>query len=256
MCRLHSPSEVLSWLTRDGGAGRHGSPSGILKGVWVANHVAFNGDVERELASQFLALAEKQGTTAPLMIGHRIMGVSLMLTGNIAEGRRHLDEAMALYDPGAHRPLATRFGQHTGVSILSWRARTLWTLGYPEAALADADHAVKDARRVGQAATLIFALFHASFTRIACGNYTAATADADELVALADEKTALAWKALGMINQGCLLVLTGKASDAVQMLTSGIAARRSTGGTPWEPLDLSYLGIAYAELHRFDDAWR
>ena len=47
---------------------------------------------------------------------------------------------------------------------------------------------------------------------------------ADELVALADEKGALFWKAIGMMNQGCVLALTGKASDAVQMITSGITA--------------------------------
>ena len=35
----------------------------VLYGFWVASYVAFNGDVVRELAAQFLALAEKQGTT-------------------------------------------------------------------------------------------------------------------------------------------------------------------------------------------------
>ena len=53
----------------------------VLYGFWVANYVAFNGDVMRELAAQFLALAEKQGATAPLMIGHRLMGTSLLLHG-------------------------------------------------------------------------------------------------------------------------------------------------------------------------------
>jgi hypothetical protein len=53
----------------------------------------------------------------------------------------------------------------------------------------------------------------------------------DELVALADEKGALFWKVFGMMNQGCLLALTGKASDAVQMITSGLSAYRSTGAT-------------------------
>ena len=47
----------------------------VLYGFWVANYVAFNGDAMRELAAQFLALAEKQGATVPLMIGHRLMGV-------------------------------------------------------------------------------------------------------------------------------------------------------------------------------------
>jgi hypothetical protein len=53
----------------------------------------------RTLAAQFLALAEKQGATLPLIVGHRIMGISLMLTGDIGEGRVHLDQAIALYNP-------------------------------------------------------------------------------------------------------------------------------------------------------------
>ena len=119
----------------------------------------------------------------------------MLLTGNIAQGRGHLDEAIALYDPAAHRPLATRFGSEPGVVSLGFKVKALWLLGYPEAALADADHALKDAREIGQAAALMLALFHASLTHIRCGNYTAATAEADELVALADKKTALFWKA-------------------------------------------------------------
>ena len=79
----------------------------VLYGFWVANYVAFNGDVMRELAAQFLALAEKQGATVPLMIGHRLMGTSLLSTGDIAQGRAHYDQAIALYDPAEHRPLAT-----------------------------------------------------------------------------------------------------------------------------------------------------
>ena len=97
---------------------------------------------------------------------------------------------------------------------------------------------------------------HDRLTHILCGNYAAANAAFDELVALADEKGALFWKALGMMNQGCVLALTGKASDAVQMITSGITAFRSTGATLWMPLHLSYLARAYAELGQFDDAWR
>ena len=73
----------------------------VLYGFWVANYVAFNGDAVRELAAQFLALAEKQGATVPLMIGHRLMGISLADTGDIAEGRAHFDQAIALYDPAA-----------------------------------------------------------------------------------------------------------------------------------------------------------
>jgi class 3 adenylate cyclase/predicted ATPase len=228
----------------------------VLYGFWVANYAAFNGDMMRELAAQFLALAEKQGATVPLMIGHRLMGTTLLFTGDIAEGRTHLDRALAFYDPAKHRRLATRFGQDVRVVVLSWRPLTLWLLGYPQAAVADTEHALKDAREIGQAATLMSALAVISVTHIHSGNYAAATAQADELVALADEKGALFWKAVGMINQGYVLALTGKASNAVKVLTSGITAWRSTGSTLWMPLHLSYLARAYAQLGQFDDAWR
>ena len=59
-----------------------------------------------------------------------------------------------------------------------------------------------------------------------------------------------------MMQQGCLLALTGKASDAVQTITCGLTAMRSTGTTMWMPLWLSYLTRANAEIGRFDDARR
>ena len=60
----------------------------VLYGVWVTNYVAFNGDHVREFAAQFLALAEKQRATVPLMIGHRIMGTSLLSTAKSCKGER------------------------------------------------------------------------------------------------------------------------------------------------------------------------
>ena len=103
----------------------------------------------------------------------------------------------------------------------------------------------------------MYALNHTTmFVHIPCGSYTAAKAALEEVIALADEKGALFWKALGTMNQACVLTLTGKASDAIQMFTSGIAAYRSTGATIWRPLHLSYLARANAELGLFDDAWR
>ena len=228
----------------------------VLYGFLVASYAAFNGDALRELGAQFLALAEKQKTTAPLMIGHRFMGNALLFTGDVAESRAHYNQAVALYDPAEHRPLATRFAVDSGVANLGFRSHALWILGYPEAALTDAEHALKDAREIGQAATLMYVLVLASFTHIHCGNYATANALVDEVIALADEKGTLIWKAFGMMDQGCVLALNCQAADAVHMLTSGLAAYRSTGTTVFMPLYLSYLTRAYAELGQFEDARR
>jgi class 3 adenylate cyclase/predicted ATPase len=228
----------------------------VLYGFWVANFVDFNGDVMRDLAAQILTRAEKQGTTGPLMIGHRLMGTSLLATGDIAEGRAHLDRALALYDPAEHRALAARFGQDVGVAIRSFRSLAFWLLGYPEAALADSNKAVSDARQIGQAATLIYALGLAPLTHVHRGNYAAASALADEMAAVGEETGAVFWKGLAVLNQGWLLALTGKVSASVQIITSGITTWRSTGATIWMPFYLLLLARAFAELGQHDEAWR
>ena len=228
----------------------------VLFGSWLAALNAFDGDAVGKLATQFLSLAEKQRATIPLVVGHRLMGISLAWTGDIAEGRAHYDQGIVLYDPAVHRPLATRFGQDAGVSILCHRSIALWLLGYPDAALADAKQALQEARDIGQPPTLMFALFFTSLVQIFCGNYATAAKEHDEIIALADEKGSLYWKALCTPMQGYLFALTSKASHAVQRITSGIAALRSAGTAFWMPLHSSYLGRAYAELGQFDDAWR
>jgi class 3 adenylate cyclase/predicted ATPase len=228
----------------------------VLYGIWVANYVAFSGDVMRELATQFLVFAEKQGATVPLMIGHRLMGSSLLLTGDLAEGRAQYDQAIALYNPAEHRPLATQFGQDVRVAILSYRSFALWLLGYPDAALSDTEHAIKDAREIGQPVTLMYALFHASLPHIWCGNYAITNEIVSELLALADERGAWFWKVQGRRAQGQLLIATHNTTDAVQILTSASSEFRSTGSTAFVPLYFSYLASAYADLGQFDDAWR
>jgi predicted ATPase len=228
----------------------------VLYGVWVANQTKFNGELICELAAQFFASAEKQGAIAPRMIGHRLMGTSLLCTGQLVQGRAHLDRVSELYDPAQHRVLTTRFGQDTRVAFLWYRSWALWALGYPDAAVADMDNALKDAREIGHAATLMFALAWTNPIQYYCGNYAALNAQGEELVNLADEKGAVYWKAAGMWAQGLFLHHAGRASEAVQKFNSGLAAWRSTGANLFRPTQLSWLAAAHAELGQFDDAWR
>jgi class 3 adenylate cyclase/predicted ATPase len=226
-----------------------------LYGSWAANIVAFNGDVMRELAVEFLALAEKQSATGPPMIGHRLMGLSLLHTGEIAGGRAHLDRAIALYDPGEHRHLAMRFGQDVGASALAWRSLALLLVGYPQDALADGVRALKIARESRHSGTLIYVLNFSVFQHVYCGHFAAANALIDEFDILKDQIGSVFWGGWGTVQRGCVLALTGKVSEAVQNIASGIAEMRSTGTTLWMPLFLSHLALANAEAGQLDQAW-
>ena len=227
----------------------------VLYGFWIANLVAFNGDACRSLAAQFLALAEKQKMVAAQVVGYRAMGVALSCSGDFVAAQKYYDMGIALYDPAIHRALATRFNQDLRVAILFQRSLTLWVLGYPEAALADVRQALKEAREIGQAATLMVALCITSLTHILYGSPSAADGQSDEVITLATEKSAPLWKAFGITNKGCVLVTTGKAADAIQIINSGMIAYRSTGATVYLPFFLAHLAMAHADLGQFHDAW-
>ena len=181
---------------------------------------------------------------------------ALALRGDFLNGKEHFDRALAFYDPAEHRSLTTRSGRDVGVGLLSSRSNCLWVLGYPAGSRSDNERALKNARETGQATTLMFALHAAGVNHIYQGNYAAANAPVDELIALADESGAPYWKAIGTLMRGRLFALTGKASDAVRAITSGITSLRSTESTLYEPHYLSYLAMAYAELGQPDDARR
>jgi tetratricopeptide (TPR) repeat protein len=222
----------------------------VLYSSWARSYVAFKSNVVLELATQFLTLAERQKAAAPLMIGHRLMGTSLLMTGSVAEARTHLDQAIALYDPKEHRRLAVRFGQDVREAALSLRSLALWILGYPDTACADAEAAISEARVIGQAATLLHALYWVSLPYVYCGKYTAAKPLFGELVALAENKSVGHWKPLGMLQRGCELALSGNPADAVHAFKDGISAYQAIGATLILVQEWPRLARAYADLGR------
>jgi class 3 adenylate cyclase/predicted ATPase len=181
---------------------------------------------------------------------------ALALTGDLVGGKEHYDRALAIYDPAEHRPITTRSGRDVGVSLLSFRSSCVWQLGYPAASHNDAERAVKNARETGQVTTLMYALRFAGQCYCWRGNYAAAHAQVDELIASADERGAQYWKAIGTATRGEIFALTEKASDAVRAITSGITSLRSIGASLYEPRHLWHLAMAYAELGQPDDARR
>ena len=199
--------------------------------------------------------------TTPALRGEEIklevaFANALALTGDLVGGKEHYDRALAIYDPAQHGPLMTRSGRDVGVTLLSFRSLCVWQLGYSVTSRNDAEVAVKNARETGHATTLMYALLGAVVNHIRCGNYAAAHTQVHELIASADERGAPYWKAFGTAVRGWIFTETGKASDAVRAITSGVTSLRSTGALLYEPWHLWYLAMAYAELGQPDNARR
>jgi len=185
-----------------------------------------------------------------------LLGVALVVSGDFPEGQGHLDRAEALYDPEEHsRPFLTKFGMDFAL-FLTFRSYARWALGRPEAARADIERALGDARRIGHGITLMAVLHLTGTTQLRLGEIAAAKEQADELVALAEEKSAPALLAHGMADQSCVLALSGETSKAVQSFERAIAYDRSLASTVEIPSLLSVLAKVHADLGQFDDARR
>jgi class 3 adenylate cyclase/predicted ATPase len=229
----------------------------LLNSLWTGSIVAFNGEEACGLAAEFLSQAESQKTAAPIINGHRLAGTSLLMTGDIANGRAHFNRGIALCDSMDHASSVTAsVGDDSKVVMLGFRAIALWLLGYPKAALADAEHALSRAREITSVGTLMHTLSWVTLIQILCGDYETASRRVNELVTLADDKDTSFWKAWGMMNKGLLLALTGEVSDGIHASRSGIAALRSTGATMCLPYYSSCLAMNHAKIGQFEDARR
>ena len=224
----------------------------VLNGLWSASLTGFDGDAMCQQAADCLALAEKQPTVLPQIMGQRLTGVSCMWTGHAREGMAHLDRAIGLCNH-ADDALTTHIGKDFWVSALVERAFALWLLGYPEASIAEGARGLKYARDFGRVAALIYALNATSMIAAFCGNHTTANGQMEESITLATKQGAKAYQIFGAILKG-LFAPWGNPADTVQIISAGIAATRSFGTRVWTPFYLTHLAWAHAELRQFAEA--
>jgi class 3 adenylate cyclase/predicted ATPase len=222
-----------------------------LYGPWAAKFVAFEGKLALARAKEILSLAENSGSTAPLVLGYRAVGQTMVGLGQFEAARLYLDRALALYSPDEHRPLAARFaGQDLGVASLSYRSWALWQLGHPEAALQDVELGLSHAREIAQATSLLYALFHFSIVQILCSRIDQGVALAREMSSVAEEKGASFWSAPALILQRWAGSLSG-GKDA-KGISANLDVYATTGATVFRPMFLTALARAYANSGRID----
>jgi DNA-binding winged helix-turn-helix (wHTH) protein/tetratricopeptide (TPR) repeat protein len=189
------------------------------------------GDVPKghEFAAQCLRLAERGDDPALLLQAHRGLGSSLFYLGRFLTARRHLEQAVALYDAPHHQGLALQYGQDPGVVAAGFLSWTLWRLGYADQALHRSRAALALARRLAHAHSLAWALHFSAVLHGLCGEWSAVQAGAEELLAVAAEQGLAFWLPLGTFDQGWALVGQGQYAEGIARMRQGITGLRATG---------------------------
>jgi tetratricopeptide (TPR) repeat protein len=174
----------------------------------------------------------------------------------MAQGRAHFDQALSFHDSALQRELSSQEFATGTVHMLMWRSSAMWLCGYPEAAIASADQALRNARQIGSVSLLMTALNQVAYPHIWSGHHETGKALLDELCVLAKQRGSAYWNACGTVQKGYLCCLTGHSLDSISMINAALAELRPIENTIAFTIILASLAAAHADLGQFDNAWR
>jgi predicted ATPase len=137
---------------------------------------------------------------------------------------------------------------------LAGLAFVLYSLGYPEQAVARSREAVDDAKRSSHPAGLAYSLHHAYMFDQVRRDVQGVHQRAAALSALAAEHGFAQWEAGGVALEGWALVEDGRATEGIARIEHGIRAWNATGAAVLVPYYLGVLGSTYARVGRAAEA--
>jgi len=190
-----------------------------LYGLWLGG--SSNGGYQEALRYVDKLQRITETTRSPL---HRLQtayayGNTHLWLGELAEARRHLEAAVAIYDAERPQELLDQFHEDTGVTSLSLLAWTRWLQGDGAAAAAQA-RAIDLAERLGHPYSLAFAFACAGRLAVLRGEVEAVRRFADSLVALADRHDFTVWQGVAAVMQAWVRCTAGDASGIPLALRS------------------------------------
>jgi predicted ATPase len=215
-----------------------------LYGLWAYHTVRAEYGTARRLAEQFLRLAEAEDASA-LLVGHRLLGVTLFFLGELADGHTQLGRALALYEARRHRELAVRFGQNPRASSLVYLAWSRWLLGYPDQAARAVEEAVAYARELNHANTLAYALAWGATVHQFRRDAAAVQEHASAALALSEKQGLSMWLAYATVLRGWAPAERNHPEGAAR-ITRGLADLEATGAIFLRPHNLALLAETYA----------
>jgi predicted ATPase len=195
----------------------------------------------KAVAGRLLKLAETTSDRGLLFFAHRAAGVSALPAGDFLQARVHLEQALAIYDPGEHRTPAFVYAFDPRVVCLDYLARTLLPLGLPEQALAANNEAIHEARRVSHRNSLAMPLFFGGVVHQILGNREGVEARCNELAQIAADAGFRFWQAGATVLRGWTLAEAGDPEAGRLEIQRGADEWRATGAEYMLPYFLALL---------------
>ncbi|HWO03441.1 MAG TPA: BTAD domain-containing putative transcriptional regulator [Methylomirabilota bacterium] len=244
-----APDTTAAWTTALEIAERLDDIEYQLRALWGLWHFRVSlGECRAALAlaESFCGRVAGSDNPAELLVGERMVGVSLHYLGDQANARRHLERMLSRYVTPAHRSHAIRFQYDQQVAARMILARILWLQGFPDQALRTAQENVEDARAIDHALSLCYALEAACLVPLWIADLPAAERSVAMLLDHSARHALTVWHARGRCLNGVLLIKRGEIGGGLPLLRGALEELGETGFVPHHTALLGTLALGLA----------
>jgi predicted ATPase len=218
----------------------------VLYGLFGIYNTRAIYETANELALEMVRLADNLQDPVFLVLASFAAGQTQFLVGEPGRCRNQFKRTAEFYSRERQRELTLVAGFDCGIAAMVWDSVAAWMLGYPDQALSRVDAAAALAREFGHPHTLTYTLSFRSWLLHFRRDWGAALAEAQTVLALADEHGLPLWKLWATTLGGSAMVEGGPAHKGREQITHGLEAVSAAGARITISQTLGLMGQAHA----------
>jgi class 3 adenylate cyclase/predicted ATPase len=207
-----------------------------------------------EAAHDVLQRAQRLGDPAMVVLGHRIVAPSLVLTGQPLAASEHLERVLEDYDPVRDRESASVYGVDFKSAACAWLAHSQFMLGYPDRALALAQESVNHAEKLQHAQSLAQGQYWLAFVHMGRGEPELTLQHARRAMNWSQKYGFPQWHELGKVQAGNALIHLGQVREGIGLIGSAISRSAGMGMRFTRSFNLTMLAVGAARQKEWNEA--
>lgn len=214
---------------------RAGDGAELLAALWRIHMFQLIRGEFREAhatAEQLRAASERTGDESFRVEVQLALGAPRLYQGRLAEGRRHVERAIALFDPERSARRAFEYGQDPMVVASSYASWALVLQGDVAGARAAVERAARRADVIEHDYSRAFAMYFAAIVADLSDDFTGLRDAAERLSRFAEERELPFWRVAGTALRGRSLAAEGRHAEGLTFMTAGRdLARAASAGS-------------------------
>ena len=228
----------------------------VLSGLGSYEITRAGFEKSQALAEECLARAGAQGAKPPFVMGHLLLGGTLFLKGELAPARKHLEEAVSLYEQAhvADHGKQVLFVQDQRSTGLCYLALTLTIMGHLEEGLRAGERGLVHSQSLGGLHAINFSLCYLAAVHYIRGDPIAALERATQSLDSAREQGFATWIGISQMIRGASLARSGRSDEALDELDQGMKAHMGMEAVTYQPFALALLSTGLIAADRLDAA--